>query len=312
MKYFLGCMLCLSSVFAGDGYLYTRYLQAQVIDQVVSQQENMCEGLSASKSSQVAEAFSQWRQHQLGRLKSDLENELGENARTQFSDFARNLSEAQQQEDNQMLQNISEELNFDPVPQRFTDLQSVVLNQRKDSLLPEAANFLGEVETWTALPDSAPPLSAWLSRNQNPAPPPKPQPTVNPLRAAEAAGNTWVPPEEESVNPMDAFTQSRNEKREQALEDAHAGMRQVASERESYERDQASKELAKSREDAEAMRAQAQRLAATEEEALAQRENSWGNRLKRIVGGTISAATGAFTGGIGAEAGQRAANAVFN
>jgi hypothetical protein len=60
------------------------------------------------------------------------------------------------------------------------------------------------------------------------------------------------------------------------------------------------------------MRAQAQRLAATEEEALAQRENSWGNRLKRIVGSTLGAATGALTGGIGAEAGRRAANEIFD
>lgn len=211
-----------------------------------------------------------------------------------------------------MLRTIAEELNFDPIPESFSDLQSAVLNQRKDSLLPAAAKFLGEVETWTELPEGAPSLSAWLSRDAKPAAAPEPEPTVNPLRAAESSGSAWVPPEENSENPMDAFTQRRNEKREQTLEEAHDGMRQIAGERESYEREQASKELARAREDADAVRAQAQRLAATEEEALAQRENSWGNRLKRIVGGTISAATGAFTGGIGAEAGQRAANAVFN
>ena len=59
------------------------------------------------------------------------------------------------------------------------------------------------------------------------------------------------------------------------------------------------------------MKRHADKLAATEKDALEQRKNSWGNRLKSIVGATVSAATGAFTGGIGTRAGQEAANAIF-
>ncbi len=314
MKTLLAWMMCLNFAYAGNGYLYTRYLQAQVIEQVSAQQELMQQGLTAPQSTQVADAFSQWRKQQLTQLKNDLESQLGGAAKSTFSGFAGTFTAAQQSGDMAFLGELSKELRIDPSPENYADLQDVVLNRRKDSLLPVAATFLGEVETWTGLSGEVPPLSAWLTRDQTPVQPPtpKPQPTLNPLRAAESTGATWVPPEEESVNPMDAFTQRRNDKRDQALEDAHAGMRQVAGERESWEREQASKELAKAQADAEAMRAQAQRLAATEEEALAQRENSWGNRLKRIVGGTLSTTIGAFTGGVGAEVGQRAADAVFH
>lgn len=310
MKLILLLLLCAGRIFAGDGTLYTRYLQAQVIDQVKDQRASLLQDVDAEKATQVDQAFAAWRKQQLGQLKQDLESEWGENAKEEFSRFSRTLAQATQSGEVGLIQNIAEDLNLRPVPENFSELQSVVLNQRSDSLVPVAAKFLGEVETWLDLPEGSPSLSAWLNREV--APEPTPKPAQNPLRAAEAGGAEWVPPQSGTENPMDAFSRRREEKREQALEEAHAGMRQVANEREGYEREKASIELARAREDAEAMRAQAQRLAATEEEALQQRENSWGNRLKRIVGGTVSAATGAFTGGIGAEAGQRAADAVFN
>ena len=64
--------------------------------------------------------------------------------------------------------------------------------------------------------------------------------------------------------------------------------------------------------DAEAMRAQSQKIAAVEQEAIDQRANSWMGRLKNIVSATVGAATGAFTGGVGAEAGRQAADAIFH
>jgi hypothetical protein len=313
--FFMGLFLS-SGLKAGEGFLYTRYLQAQVIEQVYAQKTELTEELSEAKTVQVTEAFDTWRKMQLTDLRTSLEQQLGENAKSDFQGFVNRYREADASEDPEMLQNISSEIALHPPAVDYADLRNRALKNTQLSLLPEAARFLSEVQTWTTQKDLDVPLSIWLQRDQpstsSPQPTPKPVPTVNPLQAAEAGGSDWVPPTDDLANPMDAFTQRRQEKREQAMEDAHAGMRQVASERESYEREQASKELAKAQADAEAMRSQAQRLAATEEEALAQRENSWGNRLKRIVGGTISAATGAFTGGIGAEAGQRAANAVFN
>ena len=46
---------------AGDGYLYTRYLQAQVIYQVYAQQAQLTDGLTASTAAEVGDAFDQWR-----------------------------------------------------------------------------------------------------------------------------------------------------------------------------------------------------------------------------------------------------------
>lgn len=306
----------LPALAGGDGYLYLRYLDSQVIDQVVQQRDALCEGLPGERAAEVASAIDAWRREQLGGLRRDLEERLGEEAKTGFTGFVRRYREAESGQDTGFLRQLGGELDLRSVPDSYAGLRGAVLNTGELSLLPEAAEFLGEVETWSGLTGDVPPLRAWLTRDQAAAPPaPAPTPTprpVNPLRAAEAQGGDWVPPEDPAENPMDAFRRRREEKRAQALEDAHAGMRQVAGERESWEREKAARDLAKAQADADAMRAQAQRLAAAEEEALAQRENSWGNRLKRIVGGTLSTTIGAFTGGIGAEAGQRAANAVFD
>lgn len=112
-------------------------------------------------------------------------------------------------------------------------------------------------------------------------------------------------------NPLDAYSRMRKTKRERALAEAHAGMQQVAAEREAAEKEYAAEQAARARAEAEAMKAHAQKLAAVEKEAMEQRQNSWGSRIKRIIGGTLSAATGAFSGGIGAAAGQRAVQEIF-
>jgi FtsZ-binding cell division protein ZapB len=103
----------------------------------------------------------------------------------------------------------------------------------------------------------------------------------------------------------------RKKRSERRLEEAQAGMEQVASERQAAEEEYAAKKTAAAQAEAEAMKRHADKLAATEKDALEQRKNSWVNRLKSIVGATVSAATGAFTGGIGTRAGQEAANAIF-
>ena len=141
------------------------------------------------------------------------------------------------------------------------------------------------------------------------APPPRP---VNPLAAAEAPLPDFTPmPEGASSNPMEAFARSRQDKRERALQEAQAGMQQMAMERQAVEQEYAARKSADAQADAEAMRAQAQKLAAVEQEAVDQRANSWMGRLKNIVSATVGAATGAFTGGIGAEAGRQAASCII-
>jgi hypothetical protein len=160
-----------------------------------------------------------------------------------------------------------------------------------------------------------PPLAIWLNRKQ--APEPAVGKTeikkINPLAAAEATMPEYSASSEIQIaSPMEAFAQSRKMKRERALADAHAGMQQMAMERQAAEQELASRKVSEAHADAEAMRAQALKLASVEEEAIVQRANSWTSRLKGIVGATIGATTGAFTGGIGADAGRRAADSLFN
>jgi hypothetical protein len=107
------------------------------------------------------------------------------------------------------------------------------------------------------------------------------------------------------------FAAARKKKQELRMAEAQAAMQQVAAERQSAEQDLAARKQAEAQAEAVAVQNQAQKLAATEKQALEQQQNSWGNKLKAIVGTTISAAGGAFFGGVGAQAGQMAANALF-
>src|SRR5690606_33736663 len=144
----LGAGLIPGLILAGDGYLFTRYLRVQVIEQVVGQQESLCKDLPSSKSQQVEELLSQWRGQQLRVLKSDLESRLGENAKAEFSDFVQRFERARQEGNQELLNGIAAELQMEPPPENYAALQNTVLNQSGESLLPAAAGLLGEVETW--------------------------------------------------------------------------------------------------------------------------------------------------------------------
>ncbi|MBO4448059.1 MAG: hypothetical protein J5807_01065, partial [Kiritimatiellae bacterium] len=63
--------------------------------------------------------------------------------------------------------------------------------------------------------------------------------------------------------------------------------------------------------EAAAMQAQAQKLAAAEQEAVEQDQNSWKTRVKGIVSSAAGAAGSAFLGGVGSRVGEAAAQAVF-
>jgi hypothetical protein len=156
------------------------------------------------------------------------------------------------------------------------------------------------------------PLAAWLARAE-PAAPPAPPPS----RGAQLAGaEAEAPPVDDealqgAASSLDGFSRLRQDRRQRAFADAEKAMTQVAAERTAVEQEAAARKLAAAQADAEAVKKQAARLAAADAEALEQRKNSWGNKLKGLAGSLISATTGAFTGTIGAEAGRRAAGELF-
>ena len=143
--------------------------------------------------------------------------------------------------------------------------------------------------------------------------PKKAKQSKNPLREAEAASEDFSGDGGEgSAGILESFGEGRKARRIKALEEAKAGMRQVAEERRAAEDEEAGKKMVAAQAEAEAVRKQAEKLAATQAQAIGQRRNSWSSRLKSVLTTTIGATSGVFLGEVGGRAGRAAADAVFN
>ena len=291
---------------------YTRFVLAQ---EVQAQALGLAKPLPEAESRQVADQAKAWMNTESDQMRQDLETRFGADSRTRFAGFVAEYTSAEEKKDLHYLGRLAGDAKLGATPLEFPEMRRLVLDKWLAEPFAAGGRLLGEMQTWSevrARNPQAPPLAAWLARDPAAAPPPAPRKPVNPLAAAEAEAPEFAPPAGAApANPMDAFAQSRTEKRDRALQDAQTGMQQMAMERQAAEQEYAAKKMAAAQADAEAMRAQAQKLAAVEQEAIDQRANSWMGRLKNIVSATVGAATGAFTGGIGAEAGRQAADALF-
>ncbi len=297
---------------------YTRYVLAQEINNQILQ---MAKPLPKEAAEQVQNQANVWIDSETTRLREDLSDRFGDNAKNIFAEFVAEYTTAESKKDLQYLGRLADAAGLKTKPKTFPELRRHVMEGWLAEPFARGSKLLGGIQAWTErLETTSSPLtlSVWLARSQaaDPAGPSvasKPKPPVNPLAAAEAPAPEFTPmPEGGTVNPMEAFAQSRQSKRERAMQEAQAGMQQLAMERQAAEQEYAARKTAEAQADADAMRAQAQKLAAVEQEAVDQRANSWMGRLKGIVSATIGAATGAFTGGIGTEAGRRAADALFH
>ena len=194
----------------------------------------------------------------------------------------------------------------------------------KGELAPDVAaagRFLGDVEAWLKLKAKGEtvPLDVWLARDEKPAAgnPPVAKPKVakrkaNPLRDSEADAGTFIEAKDDGNSALRSFGAARKARRAKALKDAEVGMQQVAAARKLADEEANAKKLAAAQAESAAQQAQAARLAAAEKEAVLQDQNSWKTRLKGVLTTAIGAAAGAFTGPVGARAGEAAAQAVFN
>ena len=193
----------------------------------------------------------------------------------------------------------------------------------KGELAPDVAaagRFLGDVESWLKLKAKGEtvPLDVWLARDEKPAagqlPAAKPKVTkrkANPLRDSEADAGTFIEAKDDGSSALRSFGAARKARRAKALKDAEVGMQQVAAARKLADEEANAKKLAAAQAESAAQQAQAARLAAAEKEAVLQDQNSWKTRLKGVLTTAIGAAAGAFTGPVGARAGEAAAQAVF-
>ena len=203
-------------------------------------------------------------------------------------------------------------------PADYAPLRDDVMKNDLPGDIDAAGAFLGNVQTWLGLRKKgaeAPPLAVWLDRDAK-APPavakkPKKKKRRNSLRDAEAAAGTFVEAPDDGGSVLGTFGTARNERRQKALKDAEAGMAQVAEERRIADEEYNAKKQAAAAAEAAAMQAQAQKLAAAEQEAVEQDQNSWKTRVKGIVSSAAGAAGSAFLGGVGSRVGEAAAQAVF-
>lgn len=300
----------------GDKALLRAYIRFSLAQEANSQAKKLAADAPAPKAEQIRNLADEWFQDEVSLLRTDLAKQFGKNARERFATFVSEFTKAEKAGNSQYLERLAKQVGLLEPPPDYKTLRRLALERWLKGQLSAATSLLSEIQTWSevsAKKSNVPPLDSWLERNQpaEVSEPDREPRHVNPLRAAEAKSPAWDDSAVSSGSALDSFAQRRRARREQAMKTAQAGMQQMSIERQAAEQERAARVTADAQSEAEAMRAQAQKLAAVEAEALAQRENSWGNRIKRIIGGTIGAGVGAFTGGIGTEAGQRAAAAVF-
>lgn len=270
---------------------------------------------SDAQKEEIALALTHWQNANKNSIKDTLVDAFGDGAKQNFESFVSEYTKAESEEDAEYLESLAGALQLSPTPATYINLRAAMSDKYMKTSINEASDLLSDIQTWldvSAKETDTPPLAIWLIRNEPAPQPQKPARKKNSLRDNEASAPKFEASENETRNPMDAMSEMRAQKRQRKLEEAESGMQQIAAERESAEREYASRKKEAAIAESEAVKAHAQKLADVEREAIEQRQNTWGNRFKRIIGATVSAAGGAFFGGIGAEAGQRAVNAVFN
>jgi len=274
---------------------------------------------SSTKDAQEVDTFmSDWLDCRRSEMKKVLAERLGETARSRFKTFVNDYTVAESQDNLPFLQGFCVALDLaQPFPRDYEALRTLLAETELHKEMTEGAWVLGEIQTWLDLKGrirTTPTLATWMNRGapQKTASPSQPPRKRNPLAAAEPDLPEFSADTAGEVeNPMDAFTQLRDTKHEQRISEAQEGMQQVAAERKAVEEELGSRELAKAKEEAANLKRHAEQLASAEKEALKQRENSWGTRLKKMAGSVVKSTGGAFLGTIGEKAGTEAADSIF-
>jgi hypothetical protein len=301
---------------------YYRYLLTQ---QVGAQVQTMTAPLPKADAAAVQAAVTAWNGQRMEVVRQDLVVHFGEQGRPKFEQFFAAYSEAEKNNDAGYLRELCGALGArPPLPADYAALRQLGLTSWLQADIQASSKFLADVQTWLQLKNrtpNMPPLNVWLARDATAAlavadarvAPPPPKTVAQQLASAEATMPEFKAEDEAAPgsNPLEAFAAQRKERRERAVKEAQEAMAQVATERQAAEQEYASKKQAEASAEAEALKNHAQRLADAEKQAIEQEKDSWSAKLKGIVGATITAAGGAFFGGVGAQAGQMAANFIF-
>ena len=305
--------------------LLTSYMGFMVAQQVPAAAASLNGHLDPRDSAQLDVLASAWLDDRIQDVREVLATRFGAEARATFEVFVARFTQAENEKDGEYLASLSRALGLEePWPATYADLRTIMVDAHLAGTITESAMLLGELQTWVKLKgqgEQVPELALWLARSdktkgmlpkamrvQRPSPPPS---ELDALEAAEAPLPEFHEDMVEEGSPMDAFSEMREARREKVVDEAQAGMQQVAAERQAAEDEYAAKKLADAQKEAEAMKRHAEELAAVEAEALDQRKHSWNNRLKKIVATATGSFGGAFLGSIGAKAGEEAVDAVW-
>lgn len=291
--------------------LLDNYLRYQVSKNVMSQATDLASHKDSAIKDEVQQEAAWWLTAQNKRIKSDLEATFGDDASTEFQEFWINYEKAEAANDVPYLDGLKKAADAGDAAD-YAALRKAIL---KGVLARDVANsgaLLSAVEGWLdavdegKLPQGS--LKKWINGDISV----RKKVISDPLQAAEAEAEPFVvDPKAKDDNPLDSFKAMRDAKRKKAHDEAKDGMAQVASERTAAEAEYAAKVQARATAEAANLKKHADRLSSAEKEAFEQRKKSFGNRLKNVVSATVGAATGAFSGGIGARAGQAAVNSIW-
>lgn len=305
-----------------EAVLMGAYLQTRLTQQVGAQADAWINELDEAPGDEVAAASDAWCNAFRAGVRKSLEARFGGDAgaRKALTDFVNGYVQAEKKGDAAYLEKLSGQLGLeDPAPADYPALGQAALQKVLGGELNRASAFLGSLQTWVDKKKSGeaglPNLETWLNAVDPKAgsgkPAAKKTAPADPLAGAEAGMGGFEGGDDAAANPLEDFRDQRATKRKKAMDQARDGMATVARERQTAEQEVASRKTAAAQAEADAMQRHAQKLAAVEQEALAQRQNSWSAKLKNIVSSTIGTATGVFFGSMGQRAGEAVTDAVF-
>ncbi len=300
-------LLCVSGGTRGEspaspsGALVANYLRYLLLNHVNAQGADIIAQAPAALQADLRARLDGWRSSFQETIRTDLEQSLGANARPLFEEFIDTFTHAEQAKDLVYLEQLGSQVGWSgPATSGFEVFRRWGIQQWMSSDMQAGVDLLGEMGAQAE------------AMAQKPAVSPSPPRLANPLRDAESAAPPLEAGEVSNGAPLRQFSGLREERREKAQEQAQAGMEQVAAEREAWEQEYASDVEAKAQVEAEAMKSQAERLAATDEEALEQRKNSLKSKFVSVLAGVASSTVSGFTGAVGGRAADEAVRAIFD
>ncbi|MBU0678414.1 MAG: hypothetical protein KJ626_09870 [Verrucomicrobia bacterium] len=310
-----------------DEVLLLSYLRLNIVKQITAQTSALATDSDPQVLNEVKLFADKWSENRIQKIRSDLEGWFDTTAKERFRHFVAGYTTAEKEGDAKYLNMLAESLSLgDPVPQDYAALRQSMVNRYLVTDVKEGSRLLSDVQSWVEKKKTtgAGPLSQYVSAGtQGETPttrpparraPPKPRVVEerDPLMEAEADfEDVEYKPEGDDLSPLDAYSSMRKAKREKILKEAQEGMKLVADERKAAEEEYAAKKMAAAEAEASAVKEHTKDLSDADKVAQEQRENNWGNRLKKIVGTTVGAAGGALFGGVGTRAGEEAADALF-